>query len=230
MDNRGLLIFDLDGTLFRTELVTVPAVGKSFQAHGLAVPPDEAICSFFGRPAPEFHAWVRSLCPPGVGSEVIAAIDGNEMDLVSQAGELYPGVREALAELRASVGQMALCSNGRHAYVSRVLDAHGLEPFFDVVRHRESGRDNKPRMVLELLGRLKSRPALVIGDRSDDIEAAHQNGLRAIAATYGYGKAEELQAADATARCPSDLPDLVRRLLAEKDGQEPGIQERPPVI
>lgn len=171
MGTRGLLIFDLDGTLFRTELVTVPAVAKSFQAHGLAVPPDEAICSFFGRPAPEFHAWVRSLCPSEVGSEVIAAIDGNEMALISQAGELYPGVREALEELRTSVGHMALCSNGRHAYVSRVLAVHGLAPFFAVVRHRVSAQDNKLSMVRELLGRLKSRPALVIGDRSDDIEA-----------------------------------------------------------
>ena len=151
-------------------------------------------------------------------SEVIAAIDGNEMALISQAGELYPGVREALAELRASVGQMALCSNGRHAYVSRVLAVHSLEPFFAVVRHRESARDNKLSMVRELLGRLKSRPALVIGDRSDDIAAAHWNGLRAIAATYGYGTAEELQAADAVAHSPSDLPGLVRRLLAEKAG------------
>ena len=218
MGTSGLLIFDLDGTLFRTELVTVPAVAKSFQAHGLAVPPDEAICSFFGRPAPEFHAWIRSLCPPEVVSEVIAAIDGNEMALIARAGALYPGVREALAELRASMGQMALCSNGRHAYVSRVLAVHGLEPFFAVVRHRESARDNKLSMVRELLGHLESRPALVIGDRSDDIEAAHQNGLRAIAATYGYGTAEELQAADAVAHSPSDLPGLVRRLLAGTAG------------
>ena len=214
MGNRGLLIFDLDGTLFRTELVTVPAVAKSFQAHGLAVPPDEAICSFFGRPAPEFHAWIRSLCPPEVISEVIAAIDGNEMALIARAGALYPGVREALAELRPSRGQMPLCSNGRHAYVSRVLAVHGLEPFFAVVRHRESARDNKLSMVRELLGHLESRPALVIGDRADDIEAAHQNGLRAIAATYGYGTAEELTKADAVARSPSELPGLVRNLLA----------------
>lgn len=31
MGNTGLLIFDIDGTLFCTETVTVPAVRRSFQ-------------------------------------------------------------------------------------------------------------------------------------------------------------------------------------------------------
>jgi phosphoglycolate phosphatase-like HAD superfamily hydrolase len=68
-------------------------------------------------------------------------------------------------------------------------------------------------MVRELVGRLESRPVIVIGDRGDDIQAAHQNGLWAIAAKYGYGAVEELEAADAVAVCPSDLPHCVRLLL-----------------
>ncbi len=214
MNKRGLLIFDLDGTLFRAETVTVPAVQRSFQEQGLPIPAPEKICSFFGKPNSECYAWFGSRCPQEKTAELIAAIDSRELALISETGELYPRVLEILATLQTLVGQMAMCTNGPQNYVERVIGVHGLEPFFEAVRYRQFDQDSKPLMARELLERLESRPAIVIGDRQDDIEAAHQNGQLAIAASYGYGAAEELKAADAAAASPSDLPDLVRSLLA----------------
>jgi phosphoglycolate phosphatase-like HAD superfamily hydrolase len=213
MAGYGLLIFDLDGTLFQTETVTIPAVRQSFWAQGLPVPTTEEICSFFGKPGSEFHAWLASRCPQDKTSELMAAIDRTELELISQTGELYPQIQEVLATLRASVGQMAVCSNGPQTYVERVLAVHGLRLFFDAVKYRRSDQDTKPGMIRELLEHLASRPAIVIGDRRDDIEAAHQNGLKVISATYGYGWVEELGSADAAASSPSELPRLVRTLL-----------------
>ncbi len=68
-------------------------------------------------------------------------------------------------------------------------------------------------MVRELLSKLEGRPAVVVGDRRTDIEAAHRNGLTAVAAMYGYGSEEELMGAEAAAASPSDIPDLIRALL-----------------
>ena len=213
MPSRGLLIFDLDGTLFRAETVTIPAVQRGFLAQGLAVPAKEEISFYFGKPASEYHAWLFSRCPQGKAPELVEAIDRRELELISETGELYPQAREVLATLRGWVGQMALCSNGPQDYVERVMAVHGLQTFFDAVRCWRSAQDDKPRMVRELVERLESRPVIVIGDRGDDIQAAHQNGLWAIAAKYGYGAVEELEAADAAAVSPSDLPHLVRLLL-----------------
>ena len=39
----AILIFDLDGTLFHTETVTVPAARTAFATHGLEPPPDAEI-------------------------------------------------------------------------------------------------------------------------------------------------------------------------------------------
>jgi len=213
MNNHGLLIFDLDGTLFRADTVTIPAVQRSFQEHGLPLPSPEKICSFFGKPVADFNAWMRSQCPQESADELINAVTRRELELISETGALYPHVREVLTTLRASVGQMAICTNGPQDYVERVVTVHGLKPFFDAIRHRKFTKDSKPRMVRELLGRLPSRPAIVIGDRHDDVQAAHENGLYAIAATYGFGDAQELGSADAAASSPSDLPALVRSLL-----------------
>lgn len=210
---RGLLIFDLDGTLFQTHLVTVPAVERSFGKRGLPVPSAEEICDFFGKPDSEFRAWIRSLCPEQTATEVWREIGRLERALIPEKGKLYPEVYEVLTSLRSSVAQMAICSNGSRGYVEAVLSSQSLDVFFDAVRCRQSGQDNKPSMVAELLRQLRGRPGLVIGDRHDDIDAAHSNGLGAIAATYGYGSAEELISADAAVASPAELRDLVVSLL-----------------
>jgi len=46
-------------------------------------------------------------------------------------------------------------------------------------------------MVGELLAGLGGGPGAVIGDRADDLRAAHENRLTAIAAAYGFGSPEE---------------------------------------
>jgi phosphoglycolate phosphatase-like HAD superfamily hydrolase len=209
----GLLIFDLDGTLFRTQTVTLPAVQRSFKAFGLPVPPDDAVLYFVGRPVSAFHAWLREQCPPEQAGALIAAVDRTELELIPETGQLFPGVRETLEALRAAVDQMAICTNGPRAYVERVVMTQGLSPFFDAVRYRKSSADSKPRMVRELLERLPARPALVIGDRSDDVQAAHENGLPIIAAAYGYGAATELAQADAALASVYALPHLVHMLM-----------------
>lgn len=212
MPSACLLIFDLDGTLFRTETATIPAVREAFRERGLPVPSEAEVCFFFGKPAGDFHAWLHTQCPPEQAADLVAAIDRRELELIGQTGELYPRVKEVLAELRA-FGQMAICSNGPQEYVERVLSAHSLAPFFDRVRCRQSERDGKADMVRELLESLGGRPAILIGDRQEDVEAARRNGIPVITAAYGYGMAEEIAPADAVAVSPSDLPRLVRRLL-----------------
>ncbi len=213
MPRQALLIFDLDGTLFQAHTVTVPAVQKSLQELGLPAPPEGDIRSFFGKPNSEFHAWLRSLCPRERSAELVASVERVELELISETGELYAGVRDALTALQAMAGQMAICSNGPQDYVERVLSVHNLQHFFDAIRYRQFPHDNKPAMVRELLARLAGRPAFVIGDRHDDVEAAHQNGLLAIAATYGYGEAAELADADAVAASPLALPAIVQSFL-----------------
>jgi len=47
---RGLLIFDLDGTLFRTDICSVRALESVFRDRGLGAPPGDEWIGLFGRP------------------------------------------------------------------------------------------------------------------------------------------------------------------------------------
>ncbi len=213
MDKRGLLIFDLDGTLFRTETVTIPAVRKTFQDQGLTVPPTEEIRSYFGKPTEEFFVWIRSLAPRHLADDVVSEVARREIENISETGELFPGVRDVLATLRPTVGRMAICSNGVDEYVPRVLKEHNLAAFFDLVMFRGARDTDKTRMVRHILDRFEDRPAIMIGDRQDDVEAARRNGIHSIAAAYGYGSAGELNLAELTADFPGDLTRLVYHIL-----------------
>jgi len=217
----GFLIFDLDGTLFRTETVTIPAVQHCFQELGMPVPPADEICSFFGKPTREFHDWVRSISDVKNDSDLVDSISRTELELISVTGELYPGIPEVLTTLRKSVEKMAICSNGTGEYVPRVLREHCIIDFFDAVSYRGDSGHDKPFMVRELLEITPGPPAIVIGDRRDDIEAAHENAIGSIAAGYGYGKVDELKYADAVADKPGDLTFLVPCLLEEMNIFDP---------
>jgi phosphoglycolate phosphatase len=213
MTATGLAIFDLDGTLFRADDATVPAVQRSFSAAGLEAPPEAVIRQFIGTPTPEFHRWLVETCPPGVGAGIAASVDRIEIEVVRESGVLYDGVEDALGAIRGSSVRLAICTNGLKPYVDAVFERCRLERFFDLVRHLEAGDTGKVAMVADVLARLPQRPGVVVGDRGDDVRAAHENGLPAIGVTYGMGGAGEVEKADAFAGSPSELPGLVREFL-----------------
>lgn len=211
---RGLAILDIDGTLFRTDSATIPAIRLVFGEHGLALPSEMEVRQFFGKPDEEFQAWLDGRVPGGRAADIAAAVWEKEREMVSETGQLYPGARECLAELRSVVHEMAICSNGPEAYVRTVLQAHHLLEFFDRVRWRSEEDAGKVEMVADLLRDLRSRPAVVIGDREDDVAAARANGILVIGAAYGYGDRGELEGADGLVGDVSELPPAVRRLMA----------------
>ncbi len=208
----GLLIFDLDGTLFQTQKVSIPAVQYAFSEAGLRPPGEESIRQFFGRPDPEFWAWLRDQYA-GITETILDSIPEWEVRLIPELGALYPGVVEALAQLRLLSARMVICSNGYPEYVTTVVESHGLERYFDYLRWREPTDQGKSQMVRDLLEKFPERPAIIIGDRADDIAAARENGLLAVASLYGFGKPEELAQAHASAASPSALPGLLQPLL-----------------
>ncbi len=213
MTGRGLLIFDLDGTLFRTETVTVPAVQDTFREHGLPAPSREEILPVIGMPGREYEFWLRDRCPETIASEFVETVFKREMQFAETKGELYPGVRDVLERLLSLQFRLAICTNGPQSYVDIVFGAHRLDEFFALVRCRRSDDDNKQLMVKELLDQSVARPAMMIGDRFVDFDAARQNGIPSIGATYGYGLAEEYGNADLTVASVSELPAAISTVL-----------------
>ncbi|MBM3320070.1 MAG: HAD family hydrolase [Candidatus Eisenbacteria bacterium] len=214
MNKRALLVFDLDGTLFRGDGATAAAVWETLDRIGLARPSAREICSYFGRPIHEFHAWLRSLAPERNIEEALVEIERREVELVPSKGALFLDVPEVLDRFAREGFRMAICSNGRNPYVRTVLESMGIARFFGAVRYREIEGENKTLMMRDLLAREAVRPVVGIGDRRDDVEAARANGARSVGCAYGFGSREEIEGAEVIVGRAAEIPDAVQRVLA----------------
>jgi phosphoglycolate phosphatase len=214
----GLVIFDIDGTLYPGARATIAAVKQALDELGLPQPDDAEITFLVGKPVGEMHAWLHSRFRGNSANRLAVLVDRYELEFVSTVAKPYPGIVDALAETRRFAREMAICTNGPEPYVERVLNAHGLRRFFDHVRFHHTADDTKTRMVREILERSVARPAVVVGDRVDDVQAAHASGLKAVGVAYGYGSAKELSAADVTVATATELPAVLKPLLSPDQG------------
>jgi len=96
----------------------------------------------------------------------------------------------------------------------RILENFGIAQYFNAIYGDRIDYESHSKSVL--LARILSRHAIdrawvwIVGDSSFDIEAAHENGIRCLAAAWGYGTPEELALADAVAATPADILRIVR--------------------
>jgi len=207
-----LLIFDLDGTLYRTESSFLPTMHRVYAEFGVAPPPDREIMGMVGETFDRFLDW---LIPQGFAvskddlAKLIASYEGSA---IRQRGELFPQACETLAVLRRRGYILSICTNGDSRYAHAVLDRFGIRHLFDAIMTNEDDRSTKPEMVRELLRQIRPTGAFIIGDRYHDIEAARANRCPVIAAAYGYGEEEELSGADYRIESLSALPPLLARI------------------
>jgi phosphoglycolate phosphatase len=85
-----------------------------------------------------------------------------------------------------------------------------------VVGYERGGhRESKAAMIAEALRRIRASgshvtDAVMVGDRSHDLEGAAANGIDGVWAAWGYGDPSEAMRAVAVARDFADLRQLVR--------------------
>ncbi len=211
--NNKLVIFDLDGTLFQARRVTIPAVQETFAANGLPVPDAEEIGAYIGRPAAEYHAWLAGFCDRDRVHAIVAETDRRELELIGEAGCLFPGVREMLTELRDSGFRLAMSSNAPEDYFEETLTTQDLKDYFSPALCRGTRFASKVEIVRTILELTPADRFAVVGDRNDDIESARAFGGRAVAVTYGFGTRDELAGADAFVDTPEEIVGAVGSLL-----------------
>lgn len=199
------MIFDMDGTLFKTETLLIPATARLFarlQNEGLydgPIPTNDAMLSSLGMLLDDI--WKRVI--PTASDEARAR--ANELLLEEElAGlqmpgtELYPEVLETLTALREQGVKLFVASNGLEHYVNGVADAHGITSLFDGLYsaggYQTASKVDLVRILLEEHG---IESAWMIGDRSSDVEAGKHNQLEVIGCLFaGYGQDEELKDSD----------------------------------
>ena len=204
-----LLIFDLDGTLFQAKPVYLYADRRLLREMGVPEPDERTILI---NAAQGVDAFLRNTLPADADLRVARArLLELVRDTILERGELFPGAREAVTQLHSEGHELVICSHSPEEYVETVLEHTGIISLFARYVSTEF-YPSKAEFVRELIK--PSRSAVVIGDTHGDIEAAHNNGLPAIAATYGYGNKAMLAAAEHFADTPMDIVKCVHERMS----------------
>ena len=116
---------------------------------------------------------------------------------------VYPGVAEGLQQLRDAGLQLACLTNKPLSFAKPLLKAKGLDSFFTHVFGGDSFERKKPDPLpllktCEALG-VKPSQALMVGDSSNDAQAARAAGCSVVLVRYGYNHGEPVDGVDADA-------------------------------
>ncbi|WP_017437492.1 HAD-IA family hydrolase [Saccharococcus caldoxylosilyticus] len=197
------VIFDMDGTLFQTETVLVPALHKTFdrlRREGLwqGDTPVEEYLRILGVPVLEVWRRLMPEAREAVRGRAAAWFLDDIIDEIEQGnGRLYPDVLPTLAALADQGIPLFVASNGRSRYLDAIRIAFQLERYFiDFYSLDRFSLPSKSALVKQLLNDYEIERAVMVGDRRSDIEAAKDNGLWTIGCRFGFANDEELHETD----------------------------------
>ncbi|MFP4378732.1 MAG: HAD family hydrolase [Spirochaetales bacterium] len=195
------VIFDLDGTLLDTLADIAAATNQVLCAHGFAPHPVPAYRRFVGSGV--FELADRAF--PELPRARIEAFANEIRELLVQnvQGKTtpYPGIREAVAQMKRRGLTLGVLSNKPHEAVVNAVAHHFPDrPFDGVLGHREPFPPKPdPTGAHHLLGELGiTGDTLYIGDSDVDMHTAVRSGMVPIGAGWGFRGKQELEAAGAT--------------------------------
>ncbi|WP_291865415.1 HAD family hydrolase [Bradyrhizobium sp.] len=193
------IFFDLDGTLTDPK----PGITRSIQyALGKldrAVPPEDELTWCIG---PPLRASLKKL----VGTDELAdrallLYRERFGDIGLFENEVYPGIEHILSTLARSGRRLFVATSKANIYAERIIDHFKLRVYFERVFGAEldGTRSDKTDLLRHALLSAGVDPslAIMIGDRSFDMEGARNNGMTAVGVLYGYGSEAELREAGA---------------------------------
>jgi phosphoglycolate phosphatase len=144
-----------------------------------------------------------------------AAYQRHYLAINGQFSDVYPGVLEGLQALQQRGLPLACLTNKPLAFARDLLAAKGLDGFFVQVFGGDSFERKKPDPLpiiktCEALG-VDPSATLMVGDSSNDAQAAHAAACPEVLVTYGYNHGEPIRATSANAWLDSlaELPCLL---------------------
>ncbi|MGH8297985.1 MAG: phosphoglycolate phosphatase [Steroidobacteraceae bacterium] len=215
----SLVVFDLDGTLIDSAADLATAVNGMLGEFGGAPLSVQEVRRMIGDGVAMLVA--RALAARGCGQADPAAASRlfmrhYESDATSRT-TAFPGVREALAALRADAISLAVCTNKPARIATGILESLGLAGYFARLVGGDSlpFRKPDPRVLLAMLEELDAPPerSLLVGDSEVDAATARAAEVRFVLMKHGYhrGPVEDI-ACLAALEGFAQLPALVRAL------------------
>lgn len=216
------VLLDLDGTLTDSAPGIVASLRSGLGSAGFAVPSDDVLRTFVGPPLG------ASMASIGLAdADAATAIAAYRRDFEATGmfdNSVFPGIPEALAELRAAGMTLLVATAKPEHYALRIVEHFGLDTYLEGGLTGVHGAD--PEAIGEVQGKevvveaalahavalgADAGQVVMVGDREHDVHAAAHHGVPTVGVAWGYGRPGELEAAGAAA--VAETPGELRKLL-----------------
>lgn len=215
------LLFDLDGTLTDSAEGITKCVQYALKKMGIL---EEDLTKFYKFIGPPLRASFEKYYgfTPEQAETATAYYRERFHNIGMYENKAYPGMPELISSLHQTGLKLGMATAKPQLYAVPIAERFGFAPYFSaMVGSSLDGKlDNKALVIAESLRQLhittdKAKvQTIMIGDRQDDVIAAHSNNIKCIGVGYGFGSYEELQSAGADyyAATVSDLEKLLQQL------------------
>ncbi len=188
------LVFDLDGTISNPASGIINCVNYALQSHRLPTQSDAAISAEIG---PPLDLMFRKFIPD-ITNSVIDDLVASYRERFATEGfaenTLYNGIPEVLQSLSDAGFRLGVCTSKPEPAARKVLEHFALLHHFEFVSGGDIGVAKQSQLKHLLDEKIIDHEAVMIGDRSVDLTAAHNNQLKSVAVLWGFGSAAELAA------------------------------------
>lgn len=195
-----LVIFDLDGTLLDTSEGIINSVKYVINKNGFDCPEISEMRSFIGPPVQSSFARVYNLSSKdavNMGNAFRNHYKNNNL----YSARPYDGIYDTLNLLHNKGIKLAIATYKRQDYAELIIEYFKMNRYFDCICGSDfEGKLTKKDIISNAIKstRISSKNIYVIGDTLGDYQGAHQNGLKFLGVTYGFGfkSGEELNDSD----------------------------------
>lgn len=190
-------IFDFDGTLADSETCSILATQAAFKACRLPEPSAADIAYYMGIPIEQsFKDMAKSDLSEQAFDELLTTFRSYYQQFEQMALQLFPGINEALQQLKQRGVTCFVVSSKKTAVLKRNLQALQIDHFFldcigsDQVSHYKP----HPEGILLLLARyqLQASDCVMVGDATFDLQMGKAAHCQTCAVTWGSHTKEAL--------------------------------------
>ena len=213
-------LFDLDGTLIDSIRLILDSYHHTLTHHNLPARTDEDWLKGVGTPlSVQFSEWRES---PEVLEALIATYREYNLKHHDSMVTVYPGVLEAVREIKAVGIQTGLVTSKNRPGALRGLKLVGLEALMDVLVCADEVTNPKPHPepVEKAVALLGADPAgtVYVGDSIHDMHSGRAAGVKTAAALWGPFGRNYLESAspDYWLERPGDLVALLVEVRGER--------------